>query len=63
MSSRKHPALSIERNILYGSYYSGKCESSKLTPTQSELLLVNMEISDIERFIRKKKLEIINKNK
>ena len=47
-------------NTSYGSSYSGIVESSKMNPAQAELLLREMNISDIERYIRKEKLEKIN---
>jgi hypothetical protein len=47
-------------NTIYGSSYSGMVESSKMNPYQAESLLKEMNISDIERYIRKEKLEKIN---
>lgn len=40
-----------------GHSYSGKCESASMVSGRAELLLEEMEIKDIERFLRKKKLE------
>jgi len=43
-----------------GSSFSGTIESAKMNPYQAELLLKDMNISDIERFLRKNKLNNIN---
>jgi len=64
MSYRKHTVFLSGSKLHYDSYYrGGKIDSSKLTTSEAELILEKIEISDIERFIRKKKLEIINKDR